>query len=203
MSSKPVRAVSKTAGISSVADEGLLLVNAALETIAVDEGATYILSEERSDGDWSHARLSLPGEIRDILNSGNTTDLPAAKMNFRLGKVSYSCRVFLLKRPADGVHSPILALHLQRHSSVSDAVYLLAAEYNLTDREQQALEAIAAGLTSKETAKKMNISPNTVKSFLRIIMLKMGVGSRAAIVGKLLEYTKVNGDGFSSAAYKE
>ena len=45
----------------------------------------------------------------------------------------------------------------------------------------------------------MNISPNTVKSFLRIIMIKMGAGTRSGIVGKLLEYSNTapgnnNGD---------
>ena len=40
----------------------------------------------------------------------------------------------------------------------------------------------------------MNITPNTVKSFVRIIMIKMGVGTRAAIVSKLLEYSN-QGDG--------
>jgi DNA-binding CsgD family transcriptional regulator len=32
----------------------------------------------------------------------------------------------------------------------------------------------------------MNVSPNTVKAFLRLIMLKMEVSSRAAIVAKVM-----------------
>jgi DNA-binding CsgD family transcriptional regulator len=32
----------------------------------------------------------------------------------------------------------------------------------------------------------MNISPNTVKAFLRLIMVKMRVSTRSAIVGKAL-----------------
>ena len=43
------------------------------------------------------------------------------------------------------------------------------------------------GLTSKEVAIRMNISPNTVKAFLRLVMGKMGVTTRAGIVAKLLE----------------
>ena len=42
------------------------------------------------------------------------------------------------------------------------------------------------GLSSKEIATRMNVSPNTVKAFLRVVMIKMGVSSRSAIVGKVM-----------------
>jgi DNA-binding CsgD family transcriptional regulator len=34
----------------------------------------------------------------------------------------------------------------------------------------------------------MAISPNTVKAFLRLIMIKMGVTTRAGIVAKILDH---------------
>jgi len=45
----------------------------------------------------------------------------------------------------------------------------------------------------------MNISPNTVKVFLRLVMLKMGVTTRSGVVGKLMSdaqlgYEWTNGD---------
>jgi len=46
---------------------------------------------------------------------------------------------------------------------------------------------LSEGLTSKEIAVKMNISPNTVKAFLRFIMLKLGVTTRSGILGKINE----------------
>jgi DNA-binding CsgD family transcriptional regulator len=42
------------------------------------------------------------------------------------------------------------------------------------------------GLTSKEIAQRMGISPNTVKAFLRLVMVKMGVSTRSGIVGKIV-----------------
>jgi DNA-binding NarL/FixJ family response regulator len=42
------------------------------------------------------------------------------------------------------------------------------------------------GLSSKEIADRMNISSNTVKTFLRLIMIKMGVSSRMAVVRKII-----------------
>ena len=89
----------------------------------------------------------------------------------------------------------MLALYMQKDSSVTDAIDVVAAQYHLTDREQEALKGIAIGLTSKEMADRMNISPNTVKSFLRIIMLKMGAATRTGIVSKLLEHSNNNYNG--------
>ncbi|PYS00294.1 MAG: hypothetical protein DMG15_05070 [Acidobacteria bacterium] len=62
----------------------------------------------------------------------------------------------------------------------------LAARFQLTDREMEAIQHLADGLTSKEIAHRMNISPNTVKASLRLIMLKMGVTTRSGVIGKLI-----------------
>ena len=55
-----------------------------------------------------------------------------------------------------------------------------------TRREQEVLEYLLQGLTSKAIANRMNISPNTVKAFLRMIMMKTAVSSRSAMVGKII-----------------
>ena len=193
MSAKPMRSMSKGNGRQpSLADEGLVFLDSSLQPIALDEGAAWIFGShgEPAPNEYSpDLHLTLPEEILEGLRSQNAGDVSTAKMRIRAGNCGYNCRIFVME-PLSGVNcEPRLALHLQRDSCVNDAVDLLAARYHLTDREQEALKAIATGLTSKETAEQMNISPNTVKSFLRIIMIKMGVGSRAAIVGKLLEYS--------------
>ena len=197
MSTRPVRAVSKgTQAVPTLADEGLIVTDMSLETIAMDDGAVWILRTSADEGGHSIEQgVVIPKEVRDALGSGNPADLPATKLRFRIGAYGYNCRAFVM-RPGNGAtHEPMLALHLQRDSSVTDAVRLLAAQFNLTDREEEALKAIAVGLTSKEAAERMNISPNTVKSFMRLIMIKMGVASRAGIVGKLLEYSTSNYSG--------
>jgi DNA-binding NarL/FixJ family response regulator len=60
----------------------------------------------------------------------------------------------------------------------------IAAQYGLTKREQQAFSGICSGLTNKELAAWMKISPSTVKAFLHIIMLKMGVAKRSEIAAR-------------------
>ena len=198
MKSTRLKYAGSTYGISPVfVEEGMVVLSMGLEPIGADDGATAILNNPLQE------MLSLPQEIRDVL-SRNTEDLFHTKMNFRIGKDVYNCRAFLMQPTQDEESQPMLALHMQRDTSVPNAIDLVASQYHLTDREQEVLRGIAIGLTSKETAERMNISPNTVKSFLRIIMIKMGAATRSGIVGKLLEYSNAttpngtNGNGNSN-----
>ncbi len=65
-------------------------------------------------------------------------------------------------------------------------VVIIAARFNLTARERETVGFLIEGLTSKEIAGHMNISPNTVKAFIRLIMVKMGVSTRSGIIGKFV-----------------
>jgi two-component system nitrate/nitrite response regulator NarL len=62
----------------------------------------------------------------------------------------------------------------------------IAEEFHLTDRERETVRLMTEGLTSKEIASRMSISPNTVKTFVHLIMAKMAVSTRSAILVKLL-----------------
>jgi DNA-binding CsgD family transcriptional regulator len=59
----------------------------------------------------------------------------------------------------------------------------VVAEYDepLTDRELEITELVADGLTNREVAEKLYISPNTVKVHLRNIFTKAGVSSRTEL----------------------
>jgi DNA-binding CsgD family transcriptional regulator len=58
--------------------------------------------------------------------------------------------------------------------------------YEFTPREREVVWCLMEGLTSKQIATQMGISINTVKAFLRIVMVRMEVTTRSAIVGKLV-----------------
>lgn len=179
----------------ALVDVGLIVLDLSLQLIAADEGAIEILSALSQDSSKrTFSGLSIPKEILDVLKTHSPTEVSGSKVRFRTGKQAYICRIFLLEPPSGRTDQPRLALYLQRELSLTDAIDMAADQYHLSDREKQALEGIAIGLTGKEMAARMNITPNTVKSFVRIIMIKMGVGTRAAIVSKLLEYSN-QGDG--------
>lgn len=103
----------------------------------------------------------------------------------RSGKRQYVCRVLELERTEPGNHSPACAILLERISRRDDCLRRLFQQFKLTPREREAVALLIDGLTSKEIAQKMCVSPNTVKAFLHCTMLKMGVTTRSGIIGKV------------------
>jgi DNA-binding NarL/FixJ family response regulator len=79
----------------------------------------------------------------------------------------------------------MIGLLLEREAGKAADISGVAEQFQLTRREQQTVGLLTLGLTSKEIATRMNISPNTVKTFFRLVMTKMGVSTRAGIVGKI------------------
>ena len=58
--------------------------------------------------------------------------------------------------------------------------------FQLTTRESETVALLLKGLTSKEIAREMSISPSTVKSFLKLVMVKVGASNRTGIIAKIL-----------------
>ena len=83
---------------------------------------------------------------------------------------------------------------LERKSDGRTAVAALSRRFGLTAREEETVQLLVEGLTSKEIAMRMKISPNTVKGFIRLIMVKMNVFTRSGIIGKILETERMNGN---------
>jgi DNA-binding CsgD family transcriptional regulator len=168
---------------------GILITNLTLQPIAADVGAIAILGGSAADTDSSRAVIRIPSEFSAFVESFKAGEAAARSMHVRIGTGTYHCRAYLMKRPESGISAePVLVVHLQLSSYPQSAIQRVGKEYHLTDREQEALLGISMGLTSKELAERMNISPNTVKTFVRAIMIKMGVTTRTGILSKLLEY---------------
>ncbi|MCR9130691.1 MAG: response regulator transcription factor [Alphaproteobacteria bacterium] len=77
--------------------------------------------------------------------------------------------------------SPAIARHLlqrvQRRVQTPDR-----EAPSLTRRERQVLEALANGLTYKEVARKLDLSPQTIAKYIKVIYRKMAVHNRAEAV---------------------
>jgi len=54
----------------------------------------------------------------------------------------------------------------------------------VSPREYETLELLAAGLSNKEIARKLGVSPNTVKTHLARLYEKLGASRRTEAVGK-------------------
>jgi DNA-binding CsgD family transcriptional regulator len=66
------------------------------------------------------------------------------------------------------------------------AMCQLTQRFHLTHREEEVLTLLLQGLSSKEMAGRMRISLNTVKAFIRLVMIKMGASSRSEIAATVL-----------------
>jgi len=172
-----------------IPEAGLVLLDSSFKPLAFDRGAAAILHQLRQAG--------IPEEIMRVIRTCKPDELASVKTSFHRGKSEYVCRAYVVEYAGGVFSEPIVALHLQRDSYMTSAMHEAAAKYNLTGREQEALEGISMGLTNKELAERMNISPNTVRAFLRLVMVKMGVTTRSGIVAKILQDRHDSGKLFS------
>lgn len=58
-------------------------------------------------------------------------------------------------------------------------------DFRLTQREEQVAELLAVGLTAKNTAARLKISSETVRSHTRSIFLKLRVKNKVELAGKI------------------
>ena len=172
---------------ASTAEGGLVLLDRSLKIIAYDRGATAILKDLNQPGSQPPAVTALPKDLLDNIRQCKPTAISSLRIYLRIGKSEYLCRAYLLEWLNWLASQPMVAINLTKVSTSNDAVYDASAKYQLTNREQEVLRGISLGLASKTIAYRMNISPNTVKAFLRLIMIKMGVTSRSGIVATMLQ----------------
>jgi DNA-binding CsgD family transcriptional regulator len=163
-------------------NDGVVIVDSSFRALAIDAGAEAIFSRLVENGKRDG---NLPQEILRLLQARPGDESDGGPMFLNACGHQYSCRPFLVK-PRDG-SEPLLTLYFRREVSIRDAAHEIAVEYRLTEREEEALVGISMGFSSKELASRMKISPNTVKAFVRLAMIKMGAKSRATVFAKLLD----------------
>jgi DNA-binding CsgD family transcriptional regulator len=167
-----------------VASEGFLLLDSSLRPIFVNRAATEILSFPEKPETHKNLTTFLSGKILTSLFSVRDSRGPALVAEFLSGKRRYQCRAYRVDGPGNGKTPGSVAVLLERLSAGSFSLGLVSEKFHLTTREQEVLRHLLVGRTTKEIATGMEISPHTVKAFLRMIMVKMGVSTRSAIVGK-------------------
>jgi DNA-binding CsgD family transcriptional regulator len=116
---------------------------------------------------------------------------PQFVQEFRSARRLYLCRYFSLDRKAhngNGQNSNVGLQLVMLERRCNEAVKLteICEHFGLTAREQETVRYLLEGFTSKEIAQRMEISPNTVKAFLRLVMVKMNVSTRSGIIGRIV-----------------
>jgi DNA-binding CsgD family transcriptional regulator len=168
-------------------EAGLLLLGFALNPLYVNPKALEILVYPETAEALTGRDRFFDRKIRSVLLVDGTCPESGFVPEFCSGRRRYVCRAFSLnaQRPKSP-DAPVLALLFERRNHIGFDASRVSARFRLTQREQETFKYVMQGLTNKEIANQMNISPNTVKAFLKLIMTKMGVSTRSAIVGKVI-----------------
>lgn len=173
---------------TTISGQGFILLDSRLRPVAYNSEAVQILSFPTKPESIKQLPQFLGDKIRSTLVNGGSQEMPEFVRECKAGRRTYSCRAFRIdcNSVSDMPPSISFAILLERHVSNAAALANLSREFELTARECETVALLLEGLTSKEIANRMRISPNTVKAFLRLVMVKMNVSTRSGIVGKAL-----------------
>jgi DNA-binding CsgD family transcriptional regulator len=166
-------------------ETGLIIIKPSGDIVSLDAGASAILRHHRK----RHRALTpalIGSDIRQCLQIDSDIDLADLTHVFRIGFAQFVCRTYILE-PLNALTDELIGILFERNLQPRDVVHELAGEYHLTKREEELLKGLSLGLTIRDLSDKMNIKPTTLRAFLRLIKIKMGVTSRAAIMLKVWE----------------
>lgn len=164
---------------------GFLLLDSGLNLIAANSPAIQILCFPSYVERIKEPKVFVADRIRTGLVDPQRQHGLAFVNEFRSGKRRYFCKSFQIECDGRYPVQPAFAVLLERDAASSTVLSEVSQQFDLTQRERETVEHLLQGLTSKEIAIRMNISPNTVKAFLRLVMVKMKVSTRSGIAGKI------------------
>ena len=165
---------------------GFLLLDGGWNLIAANDLALQILCFPSRADRIKQTKVFLADRVRTTLLDNNHQGGTAFVKEFTSGKRRYICKSLEVACNGNDSPQPAFAVLLERDTANShSALAEISAQFGLTQREGETVEFLLQGLTNKDIATRMNISANTVKAFIRLIMVKMKVSTRSGIAGKV------------------
>ncbi len=162
-----------------------MVLDSALNPIYANDEAIRILTYPKNPKRIRGLNSFLVNRIQSVLNC-KAPARSALAGDLTSGNRHYQYRTIPIEPEAqDSARHLSLALLIERSASVGYSASELAERFHLTKRERESVQYLFQGFTSKEIATRMNISPNTVKAFMRLIMVKMGATTRSGIIGRI------------------
>ena len=122
----------------------------------------------------------LKASIPVILLTGHG-DVPMAVQAMRSGAVDFIQKPYREQALLDSINVALTTDAVARRSSVvtDDVEQRLAS---LTGREREVLDKILSGLTGKEIARELGVSPRTVEAHRKNLLHKLGIATVKALI---------------------
>lgn len=162
-----------------------MLVDSTLSPIFMNPEAAAILSYAEDDKGARPNDKRLADKIKSLFAGLERDTKGCYCTKIQSGRRNYQCTLFSLNPSSPSKQVAVSAIIFERNLRTLDPK--LTDGFSFTQRERQVVQLLALGLTTKEIAERLHISPNTVKTFLRLVMAKTEVTTRSGIIGKLLQ----------------
>ncbi|TGV78379.1 HD domain-containing protein, partial [Mesorhizobium sp. M00.F.Ca.ET.149.01.1.1] len=145
-------------------------------------GALVLRHHERLDGSGYHRKVggSDLSPAARILAAAEAFQTSREERPHRKALSSEAAATQLRAAVRDGCICPDAAEAVLSFAGQQSRRALPQALAGMTPREIEVLRLIAAGLTAKETARRLDISPKTADHHIESVYSKIGVGTRAA-----------------------
>jgi DNA-binding CsgD family transcriptional regulator len=179
-------------GLPALSALGFVVADASLRPLSANHEAIAILLYPGAlEAPHSFAEAFEKKIRRGLLRAQSVSSSQNAThpvIQFKSGRREYLGRAFLLNHENNNGISNAAAVLIVMERRVSGclAVCQITQQCHLTHREEEVLTLLLQGLSSKEMAGRMRISLNTVKAFIRLVMIKMGASSRSEIAATVL-----------------
>ena len=168
----------------------LILLTSTFQPVCYNDEAVQVLTYPQDPKKMNWLNRHLERKVRSLVSNFRQTSRPTSiGAIYESGRRQYATRVFNLNGALNGASpdgTPALLVLLERREGNLVNLEKVAEQFRLTPRESETLRFLLEGMTSKEIAQRMNISPHTVKAFLRLVMSKMQVTTRSGIIGKIV-----------------
>jgi DNA-binding CsgD family transcriptional regulator len=181
---RPAPALSDKPAPERVA-HAFLIVDAGGNALYASRPASEVLLWPDCPGPWAETRLEIGKRLRALLKtSAAERGTWPTSVSFVFGRRHYVCRSTQLETS----RTPMTWVLVLEREQADGELSVAKRRYHFTGRETEVVGLLVNGLTTKEIAQSMDISANTVKAFIRLVMSKMGVTTRSGIVGKTLSH---------------
>jgi DNA-binding CsgD family transcriptional regulator len=168
---------------------GLLLVDSAFRVVASNAEVLQMLTFPNQPENITNLDTWLADKVHSNLLDKKSSSGFASEV--RSGRRTYLYRSFSVdavdnRKNSSAQSGKLRIVMFERKSNESVRLKNVSEHFGLTAREQETVRFLLEGFTSKEIGQRMDISANTVKAFIRLVMAKMDVSTRSGIVGRVV-----------------